>query len=78
MALPQKVWLETTWGFYHTVEVTKTDPDTLEEYKDFEERRLIHEVLLLYLVVQEKQPLVLPLVRLVRLLTVSGVLIFSF
>ncbi|MBZ4289537.1 terminase large subunit, partial [Streptococcus pneumoniae] len=44
LALPQKVWLETTWGFYHTVEVTKTDPDTLEEYKDFEERRLIHEV----------------------------------
>ncbi|HGI3146662.1 TPA: terminase TerL endonuclease subunit [Streptococcus agalactiae] len=44
LALPQKVWLETTWGFYHTVEVTKTNPDTLEEYTDYEERRLIHEV----------------------------------
>lgn len=44
LALPQKVWLEVTWGFYHMAEVTKTNPDTLEEYKDFEERRLIHEV----------------------------------
>lgn len=44
LALPQKVWLEVAWGFYHMAEVTKTNPDTLEEYKDFEERRLIHEV----------------------------------
>lgn len=43
LALPQKVWLETSWGFYHDVEVTKTDPDTLEEFKATEERRLIHE-----------------------------------
>lgn len=44
LALPQKVWLETAWGFYQDVEVTKTDPDTLEEYKATEERRLINEV----------------------------------
>lgn len=44
LALPQKVWLETVWGFYHNKEITKRDPDTLEEYKIFEERRLIHEV----------------------------------
>lgn len=44
LALPQKVWLEVAWGFYHMAEVTKTDPETMEEYKDFEERRLIHEV----------------------------------
>ncbi|MEG0349575.1 terminase TerL endonuclease subunit [Enterococcus sp.] len=44
LALPQKVWLETAWGFYETVEVTKTNPDTLEEYQAIEERRLINEV----------------------------------
>jgi len=44
LALPQKVWLETAWGFYHDVEVTKTDPDTMKTYKAKEERRLIHEV----------------------------------
>lgn len=44
LALPQKVWLETAWGFYHHVEVTKTNPDTLEEYKAVEERRLINQV----------------------------------
>lgn len=44
LALPQKVWLETVWGFYHNVEVTKTDPETLKEYKTKVERRLIHEV----------------------------------
>lgn len=44
LALPQKVWLEITWGFYYDAEVTKTDPETLEEYKTTEERRLINEV----------------------------------
>ena len=44
LALPQKVWLETAWGFYHEIEVTKTNPDTLMEYKALEERRLINEI----------------------------------
>lgn len=44
LALPQKVWLETSWGFYHDAKVTKTDPETLEEYQATEERRLINEV----------------------------------
>lgn len=44
LALPQKVWLEITWGFYYDAEVTKTDPETLEEYRTIEERRLINEV----------------------------------
>lgn len=44
LALPQKVWLESAWGFYHEALVTKTNPDTLEEYQITEERRLIHEV----------------------------------
>jgi phage terminase large subunit-like protein len=44
LALPQKVWLETVWGFYNNVKVTKVNPDTMEEYATTEERRLIHEV----------------------------------
>ena len=44
LALPQKAWLETVWGFYREAEVTKTDPETMREYKATEERRLIHEV----------------------------------
>ena len=44
LALPQKVWLETAWGFYQDAEVTKTNPDTLKEYQTVEERRLINEV----------------------------------
>ena len=44
LALPQKVWLETAWGFYKQAEVTKVNPDTLEEYRTTEERRLINEV----------------------------------
>ncbi|EGE54246.1 terminase TerL endonuclease subunit [Streptococcus parauberis] len=44
LALPQKVWLESAWGFYHEALVTKTNHDTLEEYQITEERRLIHEV----------------------------------
>lgn len=43
LALVQKVWLEVAWGFYHKVEVTKTDPETLEEYTDTEVRRLINQ-----------------------------------
>lgn len=44
LALPQKVWLEVAWGFYYDAEVTKTNPETLEEYQTTEERRLINEV----------------------------------
>lgn len=44
LSLPQKVWLESAWGFYYMEEVEKTDPDTLETYKVFEERRLTREV----------------------------------
>lgn len=44
LALPQKVWLEVAWGFYYEAEVTKTNPETLEEYQTTEERRLINEV----------------------------------
>jgi len=44
LALPQKVWLETAFGFYKNAEVTKTNPDTMEPYKATEERRLIHEI----------------------------------
>ena len=44
LALPQKVWVETVYGFYFNAEVTRTDPDTLKEYKATEERRLIHEI----------------------------------
>ncbi|WP_329382680.1 terminase TerL endonuclease subunit [Anaerofustis sp. HA2171] len=43
LALPQKVWLEVSFGFYHNMEITKTDPETMEEYQTKEERRLIHE-----------------------------------
>lgn len=43
LALPQKVWLEVSWGFYHDMEVTKTNPDDMSKYKTVEERRLIHE-----------------------------------
>lgn len=44
LALPEKVWLETVWGFYKNANITKTDPDTMEEYETAEERRLINEV----------------------------------
>ncbi|MCM0582785.1 terminase large subunit [Weissella diestrammenae] len=44
LALPQKVWLEVAWGFYHDAEVTKVNPETMEEYQTVEERRLIHEI----------------------------------
>ncbi|MCL2536960.1 MAG: terminase large subunit [Coriobacteriia bacterium] len=44
LALPQKVWLEVAWGFFHTVNVEKTDPDTMETFIAPEERRLINEV----------------------------------
>lgn len=44
LALPQKVWLEVAWGFYCDMEITKTNPETMEEYKTTEERRLIHEM----------------------------------
>ena len=44
LALPQKVWAETVFGFYTDTNITKTDPETMEEYKTTEERRLIHEV----------------------------------
>ena len=44
LALPQKVWLEVAWGFYYDAKVTKTNPETLEEYQTTEERRLINEV----------------------------------
>lgn len=47
LALPQKVWLETSWGFYHKMEVTKIDPDTMKEFKTVEERRLIHETVII-------------------------------
>lgn len=47
LALPQKVWLETSWGFYHNMEVTKIDPDTMKEFKTVEERRLIHETVII-------------------------------
>ena len=43
LALVQKVWLEVAWGFYHEVEVTKTDPETLEVFKATETRRLINQ-----------------------------------
>lgn len=44
LSLPQKVWLETVFGFFEEVEVTKTNPDTMIEEKVRELRRLIHEV----------------------------------
>jgi phage terminase large subunit-like protein len=44
LALPQKVWLETVFGFFKEIEVTKTDPDTMEETKTKCICRLIHEV----------------------------------
>ena len=31
LALPQKVWLEVSWGFYHDMEVTKTNPDEMSK-----------------------------------------------
>jgi phage terminase large subunit-like protein len=43
LALPQKAWLETVWGFYHDVAVARTDPTTMREYEAVEERRLINE-----------------------------------
>ena len=43
LALVQKVWLEVAWGFYREVEVTKTDPDTLEVFTAKETRRLINQ-----------------------------------
>lgn len=44
LTLPQKVWLETAWGFYYPKDVTKVNPSTMEEYKETEERRLIHQI----------------------------------
>lgn len=44
LALPQKVWVETAWGFYHKAKIIKTDPVTMEEFEVIEERRLIHEI----------------------------------
>jgi phage terminase large subunit-like protein len=44
LALPQKVWLEVVFGFYHNMKIKKTNSETLEEYEIEEERRLIHEV----------------------------------
>jgi len=44
LALVQKVWLEVAWGFYENVEVKKTNIDTMEEYTQIEERRLINEI----------------------------------
>jgi phage terminase large subunit-like protein len=44
LALPQKVWLETVFGFYLEEQITKTNINKMEEYITYEERRLIHEV----------------------------------
>ena len=44
LALVQKVWLEIAWGFYAKVEITKINPDTMQEYTEIEERRLINEI----------------------------------
>lgn len=44
LALPQKFWLSVAWGFYHDVNVLKTDPNTMEQYVEKEERRLINEI----------------------------------
>jgi phage terminase large subunit-like protein len=46
LALPQKIWLETVWGFYRDLKVTKTDPVTMKSYAEIEKRRLINEVAL--------------------------------
>lgn len=43
LALVEKVWLEVAWGFYHEITVTKTDPETMQEYEETETRRLIHQ-----------------------------------
>jgi phage terminase large subunit-like protein len=48
LALPQKAMLEVCWGFYVNEEVSKTDPQTLENYKTKEMRRLIHEVAMVF------------------------------
>jgi phage terminase large subunit-like protein len=44
LALVQKVWLEVAFGFYEKVEVKKINVDTMEEYTEIEERRLINEI----------------------------------
>lgn len=44
LALVQKFWLSVAWGFYHDVEILKTNPDTLEQYSAIEERRLVNEI----------------------------------
>lgn len=44
LSLPQKVWLETAWGFYYDKDVTKVNPSTMEQYTETEERRLIHQI----------------------------------
>lgn len=44
LALPQKVWLEVAWGFYHQEKVEKIDPETMQSFFVMEERRLIKEV----------------------------------
>lgn len=44
LALPQKVWIETAFGFFYEKKIKKINPSTMEEYYESEERRLIHEV----------------------------------
>lgn len=44
LALVQKVWLEVAWGFYESVEIKKINIDTMDEYTETEERRLINEI----------------------------------
>lgn len=43
LALPQKVWLEVAWGFYHDVQIEKINEETMEKYVKVEERRLINQ-----------------------------------
>lgn len=43
LALPQKVWLETVFGFYKKEKIKKINPETMQSYETEEERRLINE-----------------------------------